>query len=159
MEKQDAYRHQLDQRDKRLLTALAANSARSNEELAENVGLSTSQCYRRRLQLEQSGLILGYRAELNLQGLGLSVGALVHIKVTNQSPAELQEFKRFIDRHSNVRSCYAVTGDSDYVIHVVTKDLSTFNEFVTSILAQGCNRYHVSSQVILDTIKDGGLGF
>jgi Lrp/AsnC family transcriptional regulator, leucine-responsive regulatory protein len=147
----------LDHRDRRLLTELSRNSARSNEELAESVGLSQSQCYRRRQNLEQSRVILGYRAELDLRALGLAVGALVHIHMESQSAKDLQDFNRFINRNPNVRFCYAVTGDSDYVIHVVTRDLAELNQFIHSLLSNGNNRYRASSQVILDTVKEGGV--
>lgn len=143
----------IDQIDRKLLAALAADSGLTSQAVAEKTGLSESQCYRRKTRLEQSGAILRYRAEVDPNALGLPVGALVHISIDSHMTDELQRFKRFINSNVNVQSCHAVTGESDYVAHVQLTDLNALNEFVLSMLAHGKGRYHVRSQVILQTIK------
>ena len=143
----------IDKIDRKLLAALAADSGLTSQVLAEKTGLSPSQCYRRKARLEQSGAILRYHAEIDPSALGLAVGALVHISIDSHTTDELQRFRRFINSNASIQSCYAVTGESDYVAHVQTSDLNALNDFVLSILEHGKSRYHVQSQVILQTIK------
>jgi DNA-binding Lrp family transcriptional regulator len=141
--------------DRKLLMALAADGALTNQALAARVGLSESQCYRRRLRLERSGAIRGYNAAVDPKVLGFTVGAFVQLSLTSQSRDQIEKFTSFLARQPGVQSCHAVTGDADYILRVRAADLAGLNEFVSSLLAYGDSRFHVQSRVILDTIKDG----
>src|SRR5262245_16723771 len=77
---------ELDEFDFRLLGALQADGRLTNQELAERVGLSASQCSRRRARLEESGIIRGYHADLSPEPLGLGVLVFVHVTLSTHSP-------------------------------------------------------------------------
>ncbi len=144
---------QLDGFDHKLLMALAVGDL-TNSQLAARVGLSESQCYRRRARLEEAGAIQGYRARIDPRALGLNVSAYVHLNMASQSKHQRRAFATYINRYENVLSCRAVTGDTDYVLYVVVHDLSGLNELVNKILAYTGDRMSVRSLVVLETIKE-----
>ncbi|MEJ0049076.1 MAG: Lrp/AsnC family transcriptional regulator [Rhodospirillales bacterium] len=139
--------------DHKLLTALAADGSLTNQALAARVGLSESQCYRRRLRLEQSGAIQGYRAVVAPRALGQTVGAFVLLSLINQSSDQGERFANFLESLPNVQSCHAVTGDADFILQVRATDLAGLNDFLNRLLAHGKSRFRVESRVILATIK------
>jgi DNA-binding Lrp family transcriptional regulator len=145
---------QLDGFDRKLLAALATKGDLTNQELAAKVGLSESQCYRRRLRLEQIGAIRGYRAIIDPLALGLTVGAFVKMSMVSQSKHQRREFAACMASLPSVLSCHAVTGDADYIMRVRAADLSGLNDLVNGLLAHGEDRMHLQSAVVLDTIKD-----
>ena len=144
----------MDAFDKTILLTLRTDSALSNDVLADRVGLSASQCYRRRLRLEQSGHIRGYRAVIDPKIVGLSVGAFIHISIVGQSLHQRRKFTAYLAGQSGVLSCHAVTGDADYIMRVEAADLSGLNDLLTALLRHGGDRMHVKSLVVLDTVKD-----
>jgi DNA-binding Lrp family transcriptional regulator len=144
----------LDGFDRRLLAALAAKGDLTIQELAAKVGLSESQCYRRRLRLEQIGAIRGYRAIIDPLALGLTVGAFVKMSMVSQSKHQRHEFAACMATLPSVLSCHAVTGDADYIMRVRAADLSGLNDLVNGLLAHGEDRMHLQSAVVLETIKD-----
>ena len=81
----------LDQFDKSILTALQDNGRLSNQELADQIGLSPSACLRRFKALESSGVILGYRTILDAKALGLDLMALIHISMDKEYQALLKK--------------------------------------------------------------------
>jgi DNA-binding Lrp family transcriptional regulator len=145
---------QLDAFDRKLLMALATDGTLTNQALAAKVGLSESQCYRRRMRLEQSGVIRGYRASVDPHALGFTVGAYVQLSLTSQSNDQIDKFANFLESLPGVQSCHAVTGNADYILRVRAADLAGLNDFVNSLLAHGKSRFHVESRVILATIKE-----
>jgi DNA-binding Lrp family transcriptional regulator len=144
----------IDEFDRKLLAALAAKGDITNQQLATRVGLSESQCYRRRQRLEEQGAIRGYRAVIDYSAFGMVIGAYVHLSMVSQSTHQRKEFAAFVKAQPGVLSCHAVTGDADYILHVRTKDLSELNKFVNALLAHGKDRLHTRSLVILETIID-----
>ncbi len=144
----------MDAFDLKILSILAADGRVTNEAISERIGLSASQCYRRRLKLEQTGAIQGYRAIIDPQTIGLSVGAYLHLGIVSQSKHDRQKFAAFITSQPTVLSCHAVTGDADYILRVNAKDLPDLNRFLLLLLAHGNDRMHVRSLVILSTLKD-----
>ncbi len=90
----------LDDFDFRLLGALQEDGRLTNQELAERVGLSASQCSRRRTRLEESGIIRGYHAELSADALGLGVLVFVHVTLTTHSPDNSKRFRDLVAQTS-----------------------------------------------------------
>ena len=144
----------MDAFDQTILLALRSDSGLSINALADRVGLSASQCYRRRLKLEQLGHIKGYRAVVDPNIVGLSVGAFVHISIVGQSLHHRRKFTAYLAGQSGVLSCHAVTGDADYIMRVEAVDLSGLNDLLTALLTHGGDRMHVKSLVVLDNVKD-----
>ena len=145
----------MDEFDLRILRALQGDGRLGNQELADLVHLSASQCSRRRAALEQSGLIRRYRAELDAEQLGLSVTALVQVTLDTHSPDTSKEFRALVNRVPAIQEAFSVTGDSDYVLKVVAADLRGLSELISNVLLPHRSVAHVKSSIVLDVVKSG----
>lgn len=144
---------ELDATDRRLLRHLQEHGRASNLELAEAVHLSPAQCHRRHRRLEEKGLIKRYEARLDAQRIGLGVVAFIHVTMERGHIREMPKFKQHIAELAHIQECYAVTGDSDYVLKVVARDLKSLSDFLMDTLMRmpGVNSVH--SSVCLDELK------
>jgi len=121
---------EIDDLDRKILTQLQDNGRMTNQELSEHVGLSPSPCLRRLKQLEQSGVITRYVALIDPDSVGLGVTAFVRVRLDQQDDRHLTMFEEAIATFPEVMECYLMTGDSDYQLRVVVKDLQTFEDFM-----------------------------
>ena len=117
----------LDQFDLKLLAALEADGRLTNSELAEKVGLSASQCSRRRIRLEETGVIEGYTARLNARRLGIGLLALIQVSMSPHSKENAKKFSDFVNAVEEIQEAYALTGDADYLLKVVVPDLKNLS--------------------------------
>lgn len=137
----------LDPYDKQILTALQKNGRLTNQEIADQIGLSPSACLRRFKALEISGLIQGYSAQLDAKKLGLDLMALVHISMDKHTQERFAEFEREIQKLPNVIECLLLTGQSaDYQLKVVVKDLDAYQDLLLNHLTKipGVSGIHTS---------------
>jgi Lrp/AsnC family leucine-responsive transcriptional regulator len=116
----------LDAIDRSILKHLQEDGRISNANLAEAVGLSPSACSRRLDLLEKSGVIRGYHARLSNRALGYAMTVIVHISLSGQFAKTLAEFEKAVKLCPNVMSCYLMSGEYDYVLRVVVKDLEDY---------------------------------
>lgn len=120
----------LDQIDQRILAALQANARLSNVELANQAGLSPSPCLRRVRGLEEDGVIKGYAALVDQEAVGLPVSVFVMVSLERQVEQALEIFEERVSALPEVMECYLMTGDSDYLLRVVTRDLQAYERFL-----------------------------
>jgi DNA-binding Lrp family transcriptional regulator len=120
----------LDVIDLRILAELQADGALSNVALARRVHLSPSPCLMRVKALESSGVIQRYVALASAAALGLGLNVFISISLKEQSKAALAEFEQRIAEHDEVMECYLMTGDSDYLIRVVVRDMADLEKFI-----------------------------
>ena len=146
----------LDRFDLALLAALQADGRLTNQELAERVNLSASQCSRRRLRLEQEGLIRGYRAVLSARTLGLDIVAFVQVTLGAHSKENAESFKQLVQRTPEILEGFTLTGEADYLLKVVTSTLDALSDFVNDVLLPHPAVARVQSRIVLDRLKDGG---
>ena len=143
-----------DQFDLTLLAALEADGRLTNSELAEKVGLSASQCSRRRIRLEESGVIEGYSARLNAARLGIGLLALVQVSMTLHSKENAKKFTDFVNAVDEIQEAYALTGDADYLLKVVVPDLKDLSRIINDLILPHASVSHVKSSIVLTTLKD-----
>ncbi len=143
----------LDQTDRRILAHLQAHGRVTNLELAEAVHLSPAQCNRRHRRLEDQGVIRRYEARLDAAQVGLGVLAFVHVTMERGHIREVVKFRDVVSSLAQVQECYAVTGDFDYVLKVVARDLKALSDFLLGTLAQLPGVNGVRSSVCLDEVK------
>lgn len=127
---------ELDRLDRQLLDELARNGRATHQALGDAIGRSPSAIARRQKLLEESGVIAGYQARLDMSRLGL--GTLVHIKValTSQSKAMMEDFERAIGECPSVVRCDLMSGSDDYIITVIARSLDDFADVHRQELAQ-----------------------
>ena len=148
----------MDSFDLKLLAKLQSDGNASNQELASAVGLSASQCSRRRTQLERDGIIEGYQATLDPAAFGLDVTVFVSITLDRHSRKTSEQFHAFLQRLDEVQEAHAMTGDADYMVKVTVQSLSALSDFINDVLLANDAVQHVRSNIVLKTIKrDGGL--
>ena len=114
----------------------------SRAELAEKIGMSHSALWKRLKKLEALGLIEGRQNVLNQDALGLKVTVIAEVKLSKNTTQVLAEFESAVRKHSKIQSCYAMSGDSDYLLKIIDKDIKNYEEFLRETLA---NLPHVSS--------------
>ncbi len=149
----------LDRTDQRILEALQRDGRLTNQELAEQVSLSPSPCLRRVRRLEDSGVIRQYVALLDPEAVGLGLLAFVNVKLDKRAslPGGRFAFDHFRDAvlaWPEVVACYAMTGDSDYLMRVFVADLAHFSRFVMDKLLTSPGVLDVRSSFALQKIKD-----
>lgn len=117
---------ELDALDRKILRELVQDARISQLILAERVGLSPTACTRRLHQLEKRRVIKGYAAEIDAAELGFMMTVHVHITLDRQSEDALSAFEREIAKCPDVVSCYLMSGNDDYLVHVQARDMQDY---------------------------------
>ncbi len=125
----------LDAIDRRILERLQHDGRLSNADLAEQVGLSSSPCWRRVKALEEAGVIKGYAAQVDAKSVGLSVNVFMSVSLTTQTEKALKDFERAAAERPEVMECYLMTGDADYLIRVAVPDMAALERFILEQLS------------------------
>nr|WP_110034114.1 Lrp/AsnC family transcriptional regulator [Hoeflea marina] len=146
---------QVDDFDRKLMRLLQQDARLTNNELAQAINLSASQCSRRRMRLEEAGIIRGYRAELDREKLDLGIVNIITVTLATHNRDNAQRFARLIKSLPAVLEAYSLTGEMDYIIKVVTPDLRTLSAFVSDVLLPHESVQHVKTAIVLDTLKEG----
>ncbi len=144
----------MDAFDRKLLAAIQADGARTNQELADQVGLSASQISRRRQQLEVDGLIEGYAARLSAARLGFGVRAFVHVTLARHSPDNSRRFAELVARTPEVQEAHALTGEADYLLKVTVRGLADLAALINAVLLPHESVDRVRSEIVLETLKE-----
>ena len=139
--------------DLAILKALQADASLTNAALGEVVNLSASQCSRRRTALEAAGVIAGYAARLDPVKLDLGLRAIIRVNLRGHSQKEDDGFVDFVRRQPAVITAHSVSGDADYVLEVLVRDLATFADFIHHRLLPHPQVAQVRSEIVLKTIK------
>lgn len=143
----------LDKTDLKILQALQENGRLSNVELSERVALSPSPCLRRLKQLEESGIITRYAALLSPQALGLNLQVFISVSINKTANAR-EEFAQAVANWSPVLECYALTGETDYLLHAFFTDMQHFSHFVLDELLSHECVLDAKSSFVMKAIKN-----
>ncbi|HSM39907.1 MAG TPA: Lrp/AsnC family transcriptional regulator [Afifellaceae bacterium] len=146
--------HQLDQTDWKILRELQDDARITNVELARRVGISPPPCLRRVRAMEESGIITGYRTIVDIKALGYDVVAFAFVGLVRQNEQDLQAFGRKVAGWPIVRECHILSGDIDFLLKCVTRDLSSFQSFVVDELTAAENVDHVRTALTIRSLKD-----
>jgi DNA-binding Lrp family transcriptional regulator len=140
--------------DLKILAALQNDGRLTNQQLADAAGLSASQCSRRRMRLEEEKVISGYHAELASEALGFNVIAFIHITLATHSPDNAKKFRALVNRVDDIQEAYSLTGDADYLLKAVLRDLKSLSDIVNNVLMPHQSVAHVRSSIVLDRLKE-----
>lgn len=143
----------MDRTDRALLRLLQAEGRLTNAELAARVNLSPSAALRRVQRLEASGVIAGYTARLDALALGLDLAAFVRVQLAAHTGEAIARFVQVMQTADEVIACHALTGDMDYLLHVVVTDLEHFSRFLLDRLLNDAGVADVNSSFVLRTVK------
>lgn len=151
---QESRKMALDRIDIAILDTLQKDGRMPNAALAEKVGLSQSACSRRLDNLERSGTIRGYHAQLSNAALGHQTTVIVHISLSGQFEKTLSDFEAAIKRCPNVLSCHLMSGEYDYVLRIAAKDLADYERIHKEWLSAMPHVTKINSSFALREIID-----
>ncbi|MFP5466108.1 MAG: Lrp/AsnC family transcriptional regulator [Gammaproteobacteria bacterium] len=146
----------LDKFDLAILHELQADGRLTNAELASRAGLSAAPCWRRVRALEEAGFILGYRAELNREKIGLGVLAFVRLDAERNSGDVLRHMEAAIRKIPEIVSCHYISGSGTFELQVVCPDLTEFSRFAREVLINLPNVKDLHTSFSLGEVKAGG---
>ena len=146
-------RSPLDAIDRKIVTALQRAGRASNVELAAKVHLSAPQCFRRVRSLEERSVIRGYRAEVRAEALGFGVMAYVSLNIDGGQFGRVREIEASIRAFPQILECHTVSGDYDYLLKVVARDLKSLSQFLTDALMQVPGVDDVRSMICMEEVK------
>lgn len=140
--------------DRRILAVLQRDAALSAADVAARVGLSTTTCWRRIQQLEQAGVIKGRVAVLDRAALGLDVMVFVQVRLSTQGRDAIAQFDRAIRDRPEVLDCYTLTGEWDFCLRIVTRDMKEYEAFFLDHLSKIPNVQSVNSSIAVTVVKE-----
>jgi DNA-binding Lrp family transcriptional regulator len=143
----------IDEADRAILTALQRECRLSAQDLAETTGLSVATAWRRLRALEEAGVISARRAILDREKLGFAVIAFVHVTIERQYTKVVSEIERKIRARPEVLDCYATTGDADFTLRVVARDIADYDRFLQTFLLELPEVGQVRSSIALREVK------
>jgi len=145
-----SYRNDMDKIDHRILTLLEDDARQSFAELGEQVALSKTPCWQRVRELERSGVIRGYRAEIDSRRLGLQVEAFVQVTLSSVQHAE---FEAAVLQHPAILQCFTTAGQADYLIHVLVEGIAELDSLLRMEISQLPGVQKIETTVCMKTIK------
>jgi DNA-binding Lrp family transcriptional regulator len=149
---------ELDATDWRILRELQADGRMTNIALANRIGLSAPPCLRRVRALEEAGLISGYTALVDEAALGYALTGFAMVGLHNQAEADLRAFENRVLGWPLVREAYMLSGESDFMLKCIARDLPQFQSFVLDELTAASNVASVKTYLtIRRTKRDPGV--
>lgn len=142
----------LDETDRRLLRLLARDATLSLAELAAGVGLTQTPCWKRIRRLEQAGVITGRVAVLDPDRVGLPVSVFVSLETADHSAAWLARFAAIVAEMPEIVQAWRMSGDVDYLLHVVLPDLPAYDAFYQRLIGAVALR-NVTSRFAMERMK------
>ncbi|MEP6589938.1 MAG: Lrp/AsnC family transcriptional regulator [Gemmatimonadota bacterium] len=138
----------LDRTDREILGWLQQDARISNKALASRVGLAPSSCLARVRRLEASGAVLGYHAEVDPRVYGVTLEALIAIRLEKHARAAIASFERHMGTLAEVRGIFHVAGANDYLLHVAVRDAEHLRSFALASFATRPEVAHMETSLI-----------
>ena len=142
----------MDRIDRHILAELQKDGRLSVTELAERVGLSLSPCHRRVRALEESGVLLGYRAKLDPIALGLTFSAMVFVTLREGDRKAVEAFETALVALPQIVDAQRLFGEPDYLLHVITQDLPAFQRLYDESLSSLPNVQRLTSTLVMKRV-------
>jgi len=143
----------LDKTDWRLLNELQADGRITNVKLASRVGITAPPCLRRVRALEEAGVISGYCALVDEKKTGFDVSAFAMVGLHRQSEADLVAFEERVSNWPIVRECFMLSGEIDFILKCVARDLTAFQDFIINELTAAPNVDSVKTSLAIRRSK------
>ena len=144
----------IDEADRRLLQAIQRDASASQAELAEAAGVSPSLVLRRLARLKEAGALRAVVGLVDAQSAGLSCGAIIRVRLKDHAAASVKQFRDLVTRMDEVTLCVMLTGEADYLIKLIARDLPHFQTIVQQKLLRCPAIAHLESSIILEHLKD-----
>lgn len=143
----------LDEVDVQILSLLQKDGRVTNADLAKSVGLSPPSVLQRVRALEKAGLIRGYHAILDSERMGLKITALTQVTLALHNEQPIERFRRAVQDIPEVMECYHVSGDYDFLLKIVVKDIRGYEQLVREKLSKIKGLQQIKTSFVLGTPK------
>lgn len=140
----------LDDADIRILKTLQIAGRIAVVDLAARVNLSATACHKRIAKLEEAGVIAGYGAQVSLRAMGYKVEAFVAVSIDRQAKVTADSFKEAIEKIDGLRAWYLLSGDTDFLLHVIAPDLDAYTRGVLNQIMMLSGAQAVRTSFVLD---------
>lgn len=147
---------QLDATDRRILRVLQRDGRMPVTALAEEVGLSATPCLRRIKRMEEAGVIARYTAVIDAARIGLPIQAFVQVALSSHAEEVVSAFHKALAAREEVLAAYAMSGDMDYMLHVVAADFDAYADFALRALLRMPGVKDTRSSFVLTALKPPG---
>jgi DNA-binding Lrp family transcriptional regulator len=144
----------LDAVDAKILDLIQHDAGLSVADIAEQVGLSSSPCWRRIKRLEDAGIVQGRVTLLDREQLGLNFEVYAEVKLSLPTKENLDAFEAVVVTLPEVAQCATVTGGMDYVLRIITKDMRAFDTFMRDKLLSLGLVSNVESRIVIRSVKN-----
>ncbi len=144
----------MNEADRRLLAVVQRDASASQADIAESAGVSASQVSRRLAKLKEEGVLRGIVGVIEPKLAGLTCAAIIRVRLRDHAAANVKAFRDLVERMSEVTLCVMTTGETDYLMKVVARDLPHFQEIVQHQLLRCAAIAHMESAIILEHLKD-----
>jgi Lrp/AsnC family transcriptional regulator len=146
----------LDRLDREILRLIASDASLSLAEIAEKIGLTPTPCWKRIRRMEEAGIINGRVARIDPIKVGLPVSAFVAVETADHSAGWLQRFAEVVRDTPEIVDAWRMSGDVDYLLHVVVPDIAAYDAFYRKLIAAVPLR-NVTSRFSMERLKDAPL--
>ena len=143
----------LSKSERKLLKALQQDVTHSQIELAEHSGLSRTSVWRSVRELEDAGVIRAKVALLNPKSLGLQIHVLLSVTMVKHSDKVRASFETHVEDLPEVMECFSVSGERDYVLQIISRDMESYNEFLNTKILHHASVHSASSSFALRRVK------
>lgn len=144
----------INETDRSILRSIQKDARLTKNEIAEAANTSVSSCWRRLQALEASKVIEGYEARVDPEKLGLTFSAIAMVRLQRHDVAEVESFTKAVRARPEVLLAMAITGDADFLLRVIAKDIAHYNEFLNRFLFRQSCVVNITTNVVMDTVKD-----
>jgi Lrp/AsnC family transcriptional regulator len=146
----------MDRVDREILRLLSNDASLSLADIAGKVGLTPTPCWKRIRRMEEAGIILGRVAIIDPAKIGLPVSVFVEVETADHSGEWLQRFAEVVKSMPEIIDAWRMSGDVDYLLHVVVPDIAAYDQFYRKLIGQLKLR-NVSSRFSMERLKAAPL--
>ena len=144
---------ELDRLDRAILRLLAEDASLSLADIAAQVGLTPTPCWKRIKEMEAAGVIRGYTAVVDREKVGLMVAAVTEVNLERHSESQVQRFEEAVAASPQIVRCVSATGPADYILTVLVPDMKHYEQFLHETLFKLPGVTHVRSSIVLRDVK------
>jgi Lrp/AsnC family transcriptional regulator len=143
----------MDDIDLRILRSYQARPELSMADLASEVGLSQTPCWRRLKRMEELGLIRGRANLLDAAALGFGVNVFANLRIKQHDEETLEAFEAAVRNHAEIVECFSMSGDSDYILRVLARSIEDYERFLKKVLLHLPGVASINSSFALKPVK------
>lgn len=147
----------IDEWDRKILRCIQSNPDITMRELGDATGLSHSPAWRRLQRLKETGIVGAKSFTIDPEAVGYEILVLCFIRMTEHKRDRLRAFEAAVQTVPEILQCYSLSGDFDYVLHVIARSVRDYEQTVKNAIMELPNVQSVSTSFTLKTVKNSRI--